>query len=86
MTFTYWLCTQVHRSDIVGELAQQVKRLDDWPATTDNLLAFRVYLARDSATPHAMRALLVAYDEWEQSKELPAVNVPVLLVRVGPLN
>jgi len=85
MGFSGWLRAQVYRSDLVGELAQQVRRLDDWP-TTGNLLAFRVYLARDAASFQAQRALRLAYMEWEQSKHLPEINVPVLLVPSGPPN
>ncbi len=86
MTFTMWLLHQVYRSDPVGELAQQVKRTEDWPDKVNSLVVFRVYLARDSATPNAHRALMLAFDEWEKTLPLPAINVPVLLVPVGRPN
>lgn len=76
MTFTYWLCQQTHRNDLIGELAQQVRRLDDWPKV-DTYLACKVYLARDAATHLGLRALDMAYQEWESSKDQPYVNVSV---------
>lgn len=79
--FTAWLLTQGHRNDLVGELAQQVRRLNDWPKV-DTLLACRVYLARDAATPRALQALEMAYQEWDHSKNLPEVNVPLSQFRL----
>jgi hypothetical protein len=75
MTFTKWLLMQSHRSDLVGELAQTVRRQEDWPSRCNDLLPLRVYLARDSATPLALKALEVAFDEWYRSKDLPEINV-----------
>lgn len=79
MTFTAWLSTQYHRSDLVGELAQQVRRAEDWPTLGEDLIVFRVYLARDAATFAAHRALELAFYEWYSCKSLPKVNVPVFL-------
>lgn len=78
--FTAWLVKQAERTDLVGELAEEVQTMGDWPEH-DTLLACRVYLARDSATPLAIYALQLAHLEWEMSKHLPEVNTlrPVLL-------
>lgn len=73
MTFCAWLATQAHRNDLVGEIAQQATRCKDWPKT-GGLVCFRVYLARDAATPLAIRAVEIAFEEWDCSKHLPPVN------------
>lgn len=78
--FTSWLLKQESRNDLVGELAEEVLGSSDWPLE-DSLLACRVYMARDEATPLAMYALQMAYLEWEKTKHLPDVNtyVPPML-------
>ena len=73
MSFHAWLTTQTHRNDLVGEIAQQVARRDDFPKA-EALVCFRVFLAKDEATPLALRAIEIAYEEWVRSRDLPAVN------------
>lgn len=73
MTFCAWLATQAHRNDLVGEIAQQATRCKDWPKT-ESLVCFRVYLARDAATPLAIRAIEIAFEEWDHSKHQPQIN------------
>lgn len=72
MSFTQWLISQRTRHDLVGELGQQVARRE-WPATS-SLLAMRVRLALERASPSAFQALQLAWAEWEASKHLPSVN------------
>lgn len=74
--FTLWLLRQEARTDLVGQLAEEVMDQGDWPEE-DSLLACRVFLARDSASPQAMLALNLAHLEWEKSKHLPEVNTLV---------
>ena len=74
--FNAWLHQQFYRADLVGEISLQARRLgNDWPKTND-LLAFRVYLARDRATVLAIHAVEVAHEEWRRSCHLPALNAP----------
>ncbi len=78
--FTQWLLNQDSRSDLVGELSEEVQCFRDWPPN-DTLLACRVYMAMERATPLALYALQIAHLEWTQSKHLPEINtlVPKLL-------
>lgn len=73
MGFSAWLITQAHRNDLVGEIAQQAVRHKYWPKA-DDLVCFRVYLALGGATPLAIHAVEIAFEEWWLSKDLPIIN------------
>jgi hypothetical protein len=73
--FLSWLVRQAYRDDLVGELAGQVRLREKVWTKSDDLLALRVYLAREGGTPLAHHALRVAWVEWEASGHVPAINV-----------
>lgn len=73
MVFLEWLAMQRRRVDLVGEFAQQVA-CRTWP-DADSILAFRVRLALEEASPLAYRALGYAWREWQETRELPRVNM-----------
>lgn len=77
--FVAWLLDQTFRSDLVGELAQQVARRR-WP-DTDNLQALRVRLAKEAASPSAYQALALAFQEWGACQHLPLLNSPRKVTR-----
>jgi hypothetical protein len=72
-SFTKWLFEQCYRSDLVGELASQVKTTGDWP-NTNNEMCFRVYLHQCGASTLSVQAFEIAYYEWSCSWHLPPVN------------
>lgn len=71
--FTQWLSHQKYRRDLVGELAEQLQRRA-WPDTS-NLLALRVRLSLERASPLSFETLEFAYAEWQVSKDLPPMTV-----------
>ena len=82
MHFTEWLNIQRYRRDLVGELSEQFQRRA-WPPTS-NLLALRVRLSLEHASPLALNTLEVAFAEWQVSKDLPPMTV--FPTRYLPLN
>lgn len=73
MLFSEWLISQRNRHDIVGELGQQLAKLE-WPKTNE-LLVLKVRLTLVKGSPLAHRALERAWEEWEASRHLPPINV-----------
>jgi hypothetical protein len=73
-TFSEWLREQSYRTDLVGDLAETAMQESDWPQTNTKL-AFEVYLFKKDATPLGRRAFEIAYEEWQQSRHLPPINM-----------
>ena len=68
-SFTNWLRTQTHRTDVVGDLARDCYLDRRWPKMKVNLAAFQKYLGGRSAKAEALKALREAYSEYEMYKD-----------------
>ncbi len=65
--FTDWLLQQADRDDPVGDLASDVARDPDWPASSRSLSRLLVYLRNRGACEGAIQALRTAWGEWQQA-------------------
>ena len=67
--FTTWLLQQAGRDDPVGDLAGDVARDPDWPASSRSLSRLLVYLHNRGACDGAIAALRAAWSEWKEQSD-----------------
>ena len=72
-SFTQWLAQQAGRDDPVGDLASDVGRDPDWPASGRGLSRFLVYLRNHGACDGAIAALRAAWREWQEVAREPVL-------------
>ena len=66
-TFLVWLAQQARRDDPVGDCARDMLDDPDWPQSATTFETARAYLEGVSASPKAIDALRLAWDEWQRA-------------------